>query len=120
MDHDKAFMDTNLKIFETLPSLTREVPYFPSSLTMKKEEMRMMRTTHFVKKYENIMDDGKTWSYNDLPARFMFFLRRKTQSLCKGKVSRFFFPILFFFNFSKYTFSIRENHFWTKIPNVFC
>ena len=84
-------MDTNLKIFETLPSLTREVPYFPSSLTMKKEEMRMMRTTHFVKKYENIMDDGKTWSYNDLPARFMFFLRRKTQSLCKGKVSRFFF-----------------------------
>ena len=99
MDHDKAFMDTNLRIFETLPSLTREVPYFPSSLTLEKEEMRMMRTTHFVKKHENIMDDGKTWSYNDLPARFMFFLRRKTQSLCKGKVSCFFLFFRFFFRF---------------------
>ena len=84
-DHDEEFMAFDLGAFnrQITPRLN-EFPYKPNSRTREQENIRESRQAHMSALWDNIFVDGNSWDGNDLMARMQFFLRRKTQKLCKG------------------------------------
>ena len=71
--------------------------YYPDSSTISKEAERSKRIYQFNSLVNNHLMEGDTWKGNDLMNRMNFFLRRKTQKLCKGSVSYGIFGLGWFF-----------------------
>ena len=87
-EHDKEYMNIDLEVFEEIPPITNEIPYFPDALTEKQQQIRAFKTRHYNTLHQNLLEDGMGWMGIDLPNRFLIYWRRRTQSLCKGTVSR--------------------------------
>ena len=96
-EHDREYMNFDLDTFhqvhegkKTIPFgdfQLNEIPYYPDSSTISKEAERSKRIYQFNSLNNNHLMEGDTWKGNDLMNRMNFFLRRKTQKLCKGSVS---------------------------------
>ena len=127
-EHDREYMNFDLDTFhqvhegkKTIPFgdfQLNEIPYYPDSSTISKEAERSKRIYQFNSLVNNHLMEGDTWKGNDLMNRMNFFLRRKTQKLCKGSVSHGIFGYwvdfslkkdMSFFDMSKNTYFFIKN-----------
>ena len=94
-EHDIEYMGLDPILFKfkrdepPWPQLN-EIPYDPDSSanTEIAIQNREFRTSLFSTNYKNLLRTNGTWLENDLMPRMNFFLRRKSQNICKGNVSK--------------------------------
>ena len=76
--------------FMIKPSKTKEVPYKQTSKTSHYEDIRNVKQKQMENNFGNILRTENTLFFEgtDTTARMGFYLRRKTQKLCRGTVSQ--------------------------------
>ncbi len=85
--HDEVFEEINYKTtFETAVR-TNETPFKITEKASRIMADRHERTMKANMNYGNLMK-GHVWSNNDLAIRMEHFLRRRSQQLCRGTVSK--------------------------------